>query len=295
MRRRYNLIMQKTPRNVAKLDATALNKLVAEYYMAASAVEHLIVDGRKISAPRPTRSGIKTISLDTKASDAPSNLYIGLYPEKIRALVSGKGLSDGVASVIQNAIDNDVYSSKRKKSIFAPDFFSNSSNSLIVQVNNTMGKNTPGFYGYNRYYNVLSYLEGTTVTKSLNSQDAVVEYNNRIARSMYHKGDFLEIKGIEEIDAASDELKLLKSRPGFENGNIVKVTLNKYGMQEADALNDHTVIYISSDKLSDFLADNKVLGVKSGSKIKLTEQGRGIINDLYTVDSDGKIKPIHKG
>ena len=295
MRRRYNLIMQKTPRNVAKLDATALNKLVAEYYMAASAVEHLIVDGRKISAPRPTRSGIKTISLDTKASDAPSNLYIGLYPEKIRALVSGKGLSDGVASVIQNAIDNDVYSSKRKKSIFAPDFFSNSSNSLIVQVNNTMGKNTPGFYGYNRYYNVLSYLDGTTVTKSLNSQDAVVEYNNRIVRSMYHKGDFLEIKGIEEIDAASDELKLLKSRPGFENGNIVKVTLNKYGMQEADALNDHTVIYISSDKLSDFFTDNKVLGVKSGSKIKVTEQGRGIINDLYTVDSDGKIKPIHKG
>lgn len=287
--------MQKTPRNVAKLDATALNKLVAEYYMAASAVEHLIVDGRKISAPRPTRSGIKTISLDTKASDAPSNLYIGLYPEKIRALVSGKGLSDGVASVIQNTIDNDVYSSKRKKSIFAPDFFSNSSNSLIVQVNNTMGKNTPGFYGYNRYYNVLSYLDGTTVTKSLNSQDAVVEYNNKTARSIYHKGDFLEIKGIEEIDAASDELKLLKSRPGFENGNIVKVTLNKYGMQEADALNDHTVIYISSDKLSDFLADNKVLGVKSGSKIKVTEQGRGIINDLYTVDSDGKIKPIHKG
>ena len=37
--------MQKLSRNVAKLDTAALNMLVGEYYMAASAVEHFIVDG----------------------------------------------------------------------------------------------------------------------------------------------------------------------------------------------------------------------------------------------------------
>ena len=287
--------MQKTSRNVAKLDTSALNKLVAEYYMAASAVEHLIVDGRKISGPRPTRSGIKIISLDGRPSDTPSNIHVGLYPENIRALVSGKGLSDGLSSVIQNAIDNDTYGSKRKKGIFAPNFFSNSSNSLVIQADKTIGKNMPGIFGYNRYYNVVSYLDGTTVTRSLDSKDAVVEYNNKIARTIYHKGDFLEIKDITELESGSEELKLLRNRQGFENGSVIKMSLNRYGMKEAEAVKDHSVIYIASEMLPDFLRDNKILGLKSEDKVKLTPLGRKIVNDLYTVDSDGKIVPLHKG
>ena len=287
--------MQKLFRNVAKLDTAALNKLVGEYYMAASAVEHFIVDGRKINTQRPTRTDIKVVPFVKGINNDASDIHIGLYPENIKALVSGRGVTGGISSVVQNAIDNDVYGKKSKKSIFAPDFFSNPSNSLIVQVDNTIDKNTPGYFGYNRYYNVVSYLDGTTVTKSLDSKNAVVESNNKIARSIYHKGDFLEIKGMEELDEASDERKLLQNRAGFEKGSVVKVTLNKYGIEEADALNDHTVLYVSADKLPDFLTDNKVLGIKSGSKVKMTTEGRKIVSDLYTVDSDGKIKPVHTG
>lgn len=287
--------MQKLSRNVAKLDTTALNKLVGEYYMAASAVEHLIVDGRRMKTQRPTRSEIKVVPFDKGTYNAASDIHIGLYPENIMALVSGRGVTDGISSVVQNAIDNDVYGKKSKKSYLTPDFFSNSSNSLVIQADNAIDKNAPGYFGYNRYYNVVSYLDGTTVTKSLDSKDAVVEYNNKISRSIYHKGDFLEIKGMEELDEASDERKLLQKRAGFEKGGVVKVTLNRYGIEEADALNDHAVLYISTDKLPDFLADNKVLGIKTGSKVKMTTEGRKIVNDLYTVDSDGKIKPIHKG
>lgn len=287
--------MQKLSRNVAKLDTTALNKLVGEYYMAASAVEHLIVDGRRMKTQRPTRSEIKVVPFDKGTYNAASDIHIGLYPENIMALVSGRGVTDGISSVVQNAIDNDVYGKKSKKSYLTPDFFSNPSNSLIIQADNAIDKNAPGYFGYNRYYNVVSYLDGTTVTKSLDSKDAVVEDNNKIARSIYHKGDFLEIKGMEELDEASDERKLLQKRAGFEKGGVVKVTLNRYGIEEADALNDHAVLYISSDKLPDFLADKKVLGIKTGSKVKMTTEGRKIVNDQYTVDSDGKIKPIHKG
>ena len=287
--------MQKLSRNVAKLDTTALNKLVGEYYMAASAVEHLIVDGRRMKTQRSTRSEINVVPFDKGTYNAASDIHIGLYPENIMALVSGRGVTDGISSVVQNAIDNDVYGKKSKKSFLTPDFFSNPSNSLVIQADNAIDKNVPGYFGYNRYYNVVSYLDGTTVTKSLDSKDAVVEYNNKIARSIYHKGDFLEIKGMEELDEASDERKLLQKRAGFEKGGVVKVTLNRYGIEEADALNDHAVLYISTDKLPDFLADNKVLGIKTGSKVKMTTEGRKIVNDLYTVDSDGKIKPIHKG
>ena len=220
--------MQKLSRNVAKLDTAALNKLVGEYYMAASAVEHFIVDGRRINTQRPTRTDIKVVPFVKGINNDASDIHIGLYSENIKALVSGRGVTGGISSVVQNAIDNDVYGKKSKKSIFAPDFFSNPSNSLIVQVDNTIDKNTPGYFGYNRYYNVVSYLDGTTVTKSLDSKNAVVESNNKIARSIYHKGDFLEIKGMEELDEASDERKLLQNRAGFEKGSVVKVTLNKY-------------------------------------------------------------------
>ena len=189
--------MQKLSRNVAKLDTTALNKLVGEYYMAASAVEHLIVDGRRMKTQRPTRSEIKVVPFDKGTYNAASDIHIGLYPENIMALVSGRGVTDGISSVVQNAIDNDVYGKKSKKSFLTPDFFSNPSNSLVIQADNAIDKNAPGYFGYNRYYNVVSYLDGTTVTKSLDSKNAVVEYNNKIARSIYHKGDFLEIKGME--------------------------------------------------------------------------------------------------
>lgn len=281
--------------NIPGLDVSSVNRLIGEYYMAASAIEHIIADGRKQKEDRPTRTDIKIVSMK-QSEGSEANLYTGLYPENIRALVSGRGDSSGLSSVVQNAIDNDVYGKKRKKSFLAADFFSDASNSLVLYADsNGAYSNTPGFFGYNRYHNVVAYTDGTTVTQAIDGKRAAIEYNNRIARSIYHKGDFLEVRDIKELDEASEETKLVRGKAGLEKGGIFKVTLNRYGLDEGAANNDYSVIYVSEDRLPDFFSDAKIIGTKNNDRLKLTAIGREIINDLYTVDSDGKINPLHKG
>lgn len=281
--------------NISGLDISSINRLIGEYFMAASAVEHIIADGRKIKEARPTRTDIKIVPI-VSGDNSEAGLYTGLYPANIKALVSGRGDSRGLSSVVQNAIDNDVYGKKRKKSFLAADFFSDASNSLVLFADSsTAFKNTPGVFGYNRFHNVVSYTDGTTVTQAIDGKRVAIEYNNRIARSIYHKGDFLEVRDIKELAEGSEEMKLVRSRAGFEQGSVLKVTFNIYGFDAAAASDDYSAIYVAEDRLPDFFSANKVIGTKNSDKLKLTASGRKIINDLYTVDSDGKIHPLHKG
>ena len=213
--------------NIERIKETA-----REYYNYKAIEDQYIV--RRGSGYNKSKSSnyiapevLSLVETNSETKDPLSYLHMGLYPENIAPLT--KSTSRNSSTVLLNAMANDKLG---KEFIEKSRAALSSKGSVILRMGSGESRytNTEGIFGMNIYGNSVSYSDGTIYTKpNFNNDSIYAEYNSRMARGVFYKGQYVELTDFTKLSKRSNEYKTISKREDFTGQNIYKFTLSQYG------------------------------------------------------------------
>lgn len=278
---------------VPGMDIDRIKETAREYYKYKAIEDQYIV--KRDSGYKKSKNSnyiapevLSLVEANSETKDPLSYLHIGLYPKNIAPLT--KSTSRNSSAVLLNAMANDKLGEEFiKKSRAAL----SSKGSVILRMGSGESRytDTEGIFGYNVYGNSVSYSDGTIYTRPNFSNDKVyAEYNSRMARGVFYKGQYVELTDFTRLSKRSDEYKTISKREDFNGQNIFKFRLSQFGSDKTREDTGYSVIYATEDRLKDFLNESDILAVNSKKGFETSKVGRRIIDSAYTVLPTGEIR-----
>lgn len=275
------------------MDIERIKETAREYYNYKAIEDQYIV--RRGSGYNISKSSnyiapevLSLVETNSETKDPLSYLHMGLYPENIAPLT--KSMSRNSSAVLLNAMANDKLG---KEFIEKSRTALSSKGSIILRMGSGESRytNTEGIFGINIYGNSVSYSDGTIYTKpNFNNDSVYAEYNSRMARGVFYKGQYVELTDFTKLSKRSNEYKTISKREDFTGQNIYKFTLSQYGSNKTREDTGYSIIYATEDRLREFFNESDILAVNGKNGFEASQIGRRIIDSAYTVLPNGQIR-----